>query len=330
MAKKSGITELRRTKSISDVAKYAKVSLGTVSRVMNHKTDVDADLRKRVFLASRKVGFIPKIPHRCIGVIAGRVSPFSPIGYVTMIVSLIAKYLAHHKYSMELIDVENLDLAYQAHIQGVIGIIFDDRILALKEIPNLPVVTMNFPLKEHGFHSVCWDHDEQMRLAMGHLIANNHRRIAYLENSPVPWGAKRRLVGYQEALAKAGIEYDPLLVCYMEGKPIYDALVRLLRKDITAILNFSEDYCLETVHLLTNILKVKVPDDLSVVTMENLPVFQYLSPPHTVIVQPFEELAKTAVETMIGLCDREEKKTGQIADILLSNRLVERDSVCKK
>jgi LacI family transcriptional regulator len=330
MVQKSGITEIRRMKSISDVARYAKVSLGTVSRVMNHKSDVDAKLRKRVFLASRKLGFIPKVQHRCVAVIAGRVSPFSPIGYVTMLVSLLAKYLAQYKYSMELIDVENLDLAYQAHIQGVIGIIFDDRILALREIPNLPVLTMNFPLKEYGFHSVCCDHDEQMRLAMEHLLANNHRRIAYLENSNVPWGAKRRLAGYRDTLEKAGVEFDPSLVCYMAGKPIYDTLVRLLRKDITAILNFSEDYCLETVHLLTNILKVRIPEDVSVVTMENLPVFQYLSPPHTVIVQPFEELARTAVETMIGLCDREENKSGQVADIVLSNRLVERDSVCKK
>src|SRR5690606_16800772 len=124
--------------SITDVAKRAGVSIGTVSRVFNHHPSVAAELRQRVLAASRQLRFVPKLPHRCIGVVTGRHSPALPIGYVSVMTSLISRYLARARYAIELIDVENLDLADQAHIEGVIGVVFDDRLAELRKVANLP------------------------------------------------------------------------------------------------------------------------------------------------------------------------------------------------
>jgi len=312
------------------VARQARVSLGTVSRVINQKTDVDPELRRRVFLAGRKLGFVPRVQTRQIAVVTGRVSPFANVGYVTSLVTLLAKHLSAHKYSIHLLDVENLDQIFHSSVQGVIGIVFDQRIALLQGFPSLPVVTLNCPMREFGFHSIAWDHVQQARLATDHLIEQGHRKIAFLENSPEPWGMRNRLKGYRDSLEAAGIPFSPDRVGYtMEGEKLYDLVSRLLNQGITALLNFSEDACLDVVHLLTHIFKITIPDQLSVVTMENLPVFQYFSPPHTVVVQPFEDLARNAAEHIVRLCENPNRPEAAPLDILLPNQLVVRDSTGK-
>src|SRR5690242_12998533 len=114
--------------SITHVARRAKVSIGTVSRVINQHPSVDPQLRRRVLVASREVGFVPKLQHRCIALLTGRRSPAMPVGYVSVLVSLVSQYLAAKKYAVELIDIENIDLAYEAHIEGAIGVVFDERL----------------------------------------------------------------------------------------------------------------------------------------------------------------------------------------------------------
>jgi len=322
-------TSGRRDVSVTDVAEHAKVSVGTVSRVINRHPDVNPELRKRVLMSSRRLGFVPKVEHRCIAVITGRMSPVSPVNYVTTMIGLIARELAARKYTMELVDVENLDLAYQAHVQGVIGVVFDERFASLTTIPNLPIMTLNWPMLERGIHSVATDHFQQSFLATEHLLDRGHRQIAYLENEGGVWGSDQRLEGYRAALEKAGVPFDPSLVQHLVNQPVYDVLARLVKRGIKAMLNFSEDYCLETVHILTNILGLRIPRDVSVVTMENLPVFQYLTPPHTIVRQPLEEMVRLAVEKMTGLCEFEGAERRELVNVMLPNELIERDSVAR-
>lgn len=317
--------------SISDVAERAKVSIGTVSRVFNQHTNVADDLRRRVLMASRALRFVPKVPHRCIGVIAGRMSPALPIGYVSVMTSLISRQLAARKYTVELIDIENLDLACQAHIEGVIGIVFDQRIEQLKEIPNLPLLTINNPMLDRGIHSVRADHYQQAVLATEHLLRHNHRRIAVLQIQPDEWGSNERLRGYHDTLAAAGIEADPSLVQYTLGTPVYDTLTRWIKRGVTAILNFSEDASLEVLHFLSNILKLRIGEDISTISLEDLPIYQYFTPPQTTIRQPLEELACAAVDHMLQLCDQSRESSGAVAanliDVSMASTIIERDSV---
>src|SRR5436305_12385221 len=112
--------------SITDVARRARVSVGTVSRVINQHPTVDPLLRRRVQIASRQLGFIPRLQPRVIALITGRHNPSLPVGYTSVMTSLISQYLAANPYAVELIDIENLDLLYDAKVQGAIGAVFDD------------------------------------------------------------------------------------------------------------------------------------------------------------------------------------------------------------
>src|SRR6478672_546767 len=165
--------------SITDVAKRARVSVGTVSRVINQHPKVDPVLRRRVQIASRQLGFVPRLQHKCIALITGPRNPSLPIGYVSVMPSLVAQYLADSRYAGELIDLENLDLLYEAHTQGAIGVVFDDRLTDALKIPKLPLLTINSPLVQHGIHSVRADHYQQGYIATEHYIKRGHRAIGF-------------------------------------------------------------------------------------------------------------------------------------------------------
>jgi LacI family transcriptional regulator len=333
-ASKSNGKRARRTDiSITDVAARAKVSIGTVSRVFNHHPNVAADLRRRVLSASRTLRFVPKVPHRCIGVVTGRHSPALPVGYVSVMTSLISRHLAARRYAIELIDVENLELAYEAHIEGVIGVVFDDRLRSLKGIPNLPLITINHPLLEAGIHSIRADHHQQAVLATEYLIRQGHRQIALLQIEPDEWGSRERRRGYLETLASAGIEHDPAMVQFTLGQPLYDVVTGLVRRGgATALLNFSEDASLQVLHFLSNILKLRIGKDISTISLEDLPIYQYFTPPQTTVHQPMEDLARLAVEKMLELCDQ--TRPGRTSatppvDLCLPSALIERESVAR-
>ncbi|MEM6503866.1 MAG: LacI family DNA-binding transcriptional regulator [Planctomycetota bacterium] len=313
--------------SILEVARHADVSAGTVSRVFNRHPSVGSDLRRRVLMSSRQLGFSPKVAHRCVGIVTGRHSPSFPMGYVGIMTSLVSRMLSDKRHLVELVDIESLDLVYESHLDGVIGIVFDERLAELTEVPALPIVSINHPMSDHGVSSVYADHYQQGVLATRHLIERGHREIGFLAIQCDEWGSAERLRGYQDTLAEHGIVPEPALVQSTSRHPAYDLLARWKHRGVTAILNFSEDACMEVLHILSNVLGLTIGKEISTITLEDLPIGQYLSPPQTVIRQPLEQLARLAVDHVIQAC--ESPKPFVPLDCCLSTELIARDSVAR-
>ncbi|MEM1026544.1 MAG: substrate-binding domain-containing protein [Planctomycetota bacterium] len=241
--------------------------------------------------------------------------------------SLVSRMLSDKRLLVELIDIESLDLVYETHVDGVIGIVFDERLGELTAIPSLPIVSINHPMFDRGISSVYADHYQQGVLATEHLIQLGHRDIAFLAIEPDEWGSDERLRGYQDTLAHYGIVSQPDNVQYTSTQPTYDILRRWKQQGLTGILNFSEDACMEVLHILSNVLGLKLGQDISTITLEDLPIGQYLSPPQTVIRQPLEQLARIAVDHMIQACDS--GADAEPLDLCVSTELIARDSVAR-
>ena len=160
-----------------DVAREAEVSLGTVSRVMSDNRTVDAALRRRVLLAARKLGYVPKMQRLSLGVVTGRYSPALPVGYVSVVSSLLSQFAAARGAMVELIDVDNLEMVYERHVDAVLGVVFDHRLAELRDVPNLPMLTINEPMVSYGIHSIYTDHFGQGYAATDHLLRRGHRRL---------------------------------------------------------------------------------------------------------------------------------------------------------
>lgn len=319
-----------RPASVTAVARRAGVSLGTVSRVMNGAESVDADLRRRVLIAAREVGFVQRSTRSNIALIAGRHSPTLPVGYTAIMTSLIERLAAQEGFGVEVFEEERFEEVGQSHIVAAIGVVFTDRIVDLLEVPRLPVITINHPLAKRGIHSVYTDHYEQGLLATRHLQEHGHRHIAFLADLPGEWGACERLRGYRVAMKAARVAVKPEWICFTEGEPPHDTVCRWVAQGATALLNFSEDTGPQVLHVLQNVLGLKIGKDISTVTLEDIPFYQYFTPPQTVIRQPLHELAQTAVRMAVeltGACRAEGKKVPAVRDVCLHGQLVVRESV---
>jgi len=316
----------KKNATITDVAREANVSLGTVSRVMNGAESVNPELSHKVLIAARKLGFVPKTLYKHLAVITGRRNPSMPTGYLQVLCSLLEQYAYKHKMSVEIIDVHDLDRAIDSRILAVVAVVFSDLIAELNNVPNLPVLTINHPMVDKGIHSVYTNHYQQGVDAAKHLIDMGHRDIAILTDFTDEWGDSERLKGYCDVLKDAGVTPNAInMQTTTGGVAIYDTLQRWTKGGISAIMNFSDDVVPEVIHLLSNIFNMKIGTDISTISLEDIPMYQYFTPPQTVVKQPLAELASQAVENIVKLTTGKADKG--VLDIQLEGELVERDSV---
>jgi LacI family xylobiose transport system transcriptional regulator len=317
----------REEPSITRVARAAGVSLGTVSRVMNGAKSVNPDLRARVQCAAREIGFVHRTPTRRLGVVVGRRNPLLPVGYTHIMTALIDEFAYARGMAVEQFDVANLERAWDSGIAAVIGIVFDDAMLKLRGLPNLPVLSINHPMAELGVHSVYTDHLEQGMMAAQHLLDRGHERVAFLGGLRGEWGVEQRLAGYRAAMSAYGLACDPAWVRFSDDEPVYDIVQRWTKIGVTGILNFSEDVVAETLHVLSNVLRKRIGEDISTITLEDVPLYQYFTPPQTVVRQPLREMARLAVEHALRLSENGVSAASETVDICLRAELVERESV---
>ena len=315
--------------SIVDVAKMADVSLGTVSRIMNGQKSVRPELRLKVFKVAHALGFVPRTQVRRVGVVVGRRNLSMPVGYTYSLTSLLSNQAYLHHLPIDIIDENNMEQALDCRISAVIGVVFNDSFLELHDVSHLPIVSLNHPLVEKGVHSIYTNHFEQGVMSTRHLLDYGHRKIAFIGGMKEEWGGKQRLLGYEKAMNDAGIAVRPEWVFHADGGNVFDALRNWLSEGVTGLLNFNEDGVAETLHILSNVLCRRIGADISVISIEDVPLYQYFTPPQTVIVQPLEEMARLAfdfVEKQIRRKPRETKDS-DVLDTCLAAKLVPRGSV---
>ena len=312
--------------SIYDVARQAGVSIGTVSRVFNNKTNVADETRDRVLVAARTVNYLPRITTRrlTIGLVIQEMANVKGVGFTSEIIARVASQMARRESVLEVIPLHDLKSVYRKYISGLIAIIFDSGEEILQSIRHVPVVLINNHVQRPNFHSVCSDHQEGGYMATKHLLERGHKRIGFLEISPKNWGARAREAGYRQAMGQFSVDLDPELIVYTLARPLRDVLAGLLARGITALVICGEDLSMAASQVLIHDLKVKIPDEVSVVSFELPPVSALLSPPQTTIEQPWDDIGAVAVETVLQLAYRGD---GRSVNILLHNHLIERNSV---
>lgn len=312
--------------SIYDVAKEAGVSVSTVSRVFNRHPDVADDTKAGVMSAAKHVNYMPRVTSRrvTIGVVVQYIEPSHDVGFVSQLLSALARRMARFGSVLELVPIDDLEMVFRHYLRGLIAITYGPESGMLGEIEHIPVVLINNRIDHPNFHYVASDHAQGARLAVQHLVDRGHRRIGFLEVRKVVWGARERERGYREVLAEAGIAVDPKLICYCEDDPARHAVLQLWEQRPTAILVCGEDLSLAANAVLMQELQLRIPEDISVITYEMPLVSSILTPPQTTILQPWEEISRLAVEGMFSLISGSSQHQ---LNGLLPNSLVDRHSV---
>jgi DNA-binding LacI/PurR family transcriptional regulator len=299
------IDVVNRPPTIRDVAARAGVSHQTVSRVINDNPQVTPATRERVLAAIRDLAFVPSPmargllsnQTRSIGVVADDISDHF---FARMAAGAEAEARRRGYYlmigSVEPDDDEDgyLRLMLERRVEGLI--------LARPSVPlsadarsaGVPLVAVGSG-EQTGFPVVDVDNRRGGYDATRHLLDHGHRQIATIVG-PVRWpSAAARLEGYRDALREAGV---PELVEHASGWGLEHgraAVTRLIDRSepFTALFAHSDLMALGAIRRLREDWR-RVPDDVSVVGYDDLPIADYIEPALTTVHQPMREVGAVA------------------------------------
>lgn len=315
----SGIDAPPSSVTVLDVAREAGVSPSTVSRILNGTARVTSDKRSAVEEAIRKLDFRPNLFARSlktgttmtIGILTQDVeSPFygramkgieaglAGTGYAPIMVS-------GHWNAAE--ESERVRLLMARRIDGLVILTghLDDRQIA-GFARHQPIVVTGRQLEAPQVRAFTLDQEAGGHLATRHLLNLGHRRIAHIAGPSDHTDATDRRAGYERALREAGIAAVPELVVqgdFMESGGLL-AMNRLLDSGQTFTAVFAaNDQTAFGARMALYRRGVRVPDDVSIVGVDDLPATAYATPPMTTVRQPIYEIglaAAHALLTMLG------------------------------
>jgi DNA-binding LacI/PurR family transcriptional regulator len=143
-------------------------------------------------------------------------------------------------------------------------------------------------------------------MATEHLLEWGHRRIATITGEPSLLCSQARLDGYRAALERQGVPVDPALI--RTGDFHAETALRLANELLdlpdrpTAVFAASDTQAM-AVYEAARRRDLRIPDDLSVVGFDDLPMSAWASPPLTTIMQPLAQMATMATRTLLTLVD---------------------------
>ena len=299
---------------IHDVARRAEVSVATVSRSFTAPETVRAATRARVLHAAGELGYQPNRAAR--GLITGRT------GNVGVIVPDLGNPYFHSvlkgaqararsaDYAVFVADGQESAAEEEALIgamsKQVDGILLCSSRLAPGTLAGLepaPAVAL-LNRRVDGLSTVEVDSADGMRQAMSHLAALGHVRCAFVSGPRRSWSNQQRLRGLRAAAKASGAEIVTVGPVAPQFEGGVDAAEQVLASGATAVLAYNDLVAAGILSRLAR-LGVAVPDELSVVGFDDIPLAAMLTPALTTVAAPTAEAGAAAVDTLLGAMERE-------------------------
>jgi DNA-binding LacI/PurR family transcriptional regulator len=321
---------------IKDIASLAGVSPGVVSTVLNklqNNIKVRPETRVKILDAARELNYIPNMNAKglrmsrsfMIGVLS-----YGIVGsFIAEILQGIEDFFLQNEYSMLLLAYKNqeelqerIDLLRKKNIEGMI-VISGGFVAPCIESMTIPTVIVGAAtdISDAPISSVCVDSFKVGYLATEYLLKKGHKRIAMMDRE---YGDGT--IGWRQAMVTAGLTpQDKWLVrCntrFDDGRKSLDVLLKL---GATAVIA-NGDRCAAGIIKAAIEKGIKVPEELSVMGIDNLEICEMLTPALTTIAQPQIEQGAMAAELLHDMLHNKSKSR----NIVLEPYLIERES-CKR
>lgn len=326
--------------TLEEIARAAGVSPSTVSRILNGTVRVSSAKRQAVEQAIAQFRYRPNVLARSLA--SGRTDT---IGVLTQTVAspFYAEWLraiedalfepgltpvfVSSRWNLEE-ERSRIEQFIARRVDGIIilhGQLDETRLEEFSR--QTPIVVLGRTLEERpslvGFPI---DNVQGAFDATQHLIAQGHRKIAFIAGPTSHTDALERLVGYRMALEEAGIGFDAIRVeqgDFLETGGVA-AMERLFERDVGFTAVFcANDQTAYGARLVLYRRGLRVPEDISLVGFDDVPTSLYTTPPLTTVRQPIYQLGRQAAEAIVGLI-RKEPVTSSPAPL----SLVVRETTC--
>ena len=330
--------------TIKDIADSARVSPSTVSRALNQSGYVSAAARERIETAIEELQYQPSWVARTLrgkhSGLVGLIIPDILNVYYTSVSRSILENLNKKGYNL-IIQVTNEDsdlelaylrMLYDRKVDGIIYVPVADgnnsefvRDLACK---GVPMVELSRQRESDILDAVLADNFGGSYMAIERLRQLGHRRIAMIGGSMNSSTARDRFLGYKKALEDTGVLFDSNLAKMFDASKAWgiQAAQELLQLEPrpTAMFAASNQLLVGVMTVLTE-RKVKVPDDVSIISFDDSDWLSFWQPPITTVDIAVDEMGMLAVQLLMRRIE-DGKAAEKPVTYRLSVNLVQRGS----
>jgi LacI family transcriptional regulator len=301
--------------TIKDVAERAGVSIATVSRALNDKSDVRGSTRERVREVAREVGYSPDPAARSlagqttrlVAIIVGDNAGHRDLSLIFFgrVLTAISRRLSESGYDPLLLPPDDIGFDHGVDAAILIGVDADDRLVRELGSREVPLVGVDVRCGGRSAY-VGSNHADGVRLALGHLHALGHRRIAHLAGATNTSAGAERLEAFRREAAALGLEIPEELIRRADFSSAsgYRETCALLALDErpTAIVAASDLMALAALQAIRD-GGLQPGHDIAVVGFDDLEAAALAYPPLTTIRQDRRELGTLAASRAIELIE---------------------------
>jgi LacI family transcriptional regulator len=319
----------QRRVTISDVAELAGVSYQTVSRVINNNPNVSAATRQRIQEIIVETDYRPSHIARSLvtarTATVGLVVPDISNPFFSAIALGAEQVAAEHGYTVLLCntgedasrEIEVLNLLHERDVDGVIicGSRQEDEALKNALSHFHAAVLINRRLEGGTIPAVLVDDTLGGYLNTQHLVQIGHTAIGFLAGPVASYSGAKRLQGYENALADAGIDRkaDWVQHCSPTVTDGEEATHRLLKTqpELSAIFCFNDLVAVGALRKCA-VLGRRVPREMAIVGFDDIMLATLVSPALTTCHVPQARIGSQAVSMLLDCINDEEERVSEI------------------
>jgi LacI family transcriptional regulator len=324
--------------TIRDVAKESGFSSTTVSIVLNNAPlarYIPATTKKRIERAAKKLGYRPNLFARSL-----RSKRSHTVGvmvfdmtdpYCTLVLRGIENALYQSSFLPILTDVHNersrferyLEMMLDRRVEGLIvlanWLFLDINLLADLEKSSIPTAIIGCELKTDSISSVIVDNEVGASLAVEHLFAMGHRKIAYIRGPKALSDSGPRWKGIRNFAKSVDLEIDPRLIVdlpesrdpissFEAGYKLTEDLLKQ-KRPFTALMAFDDMTAFGAIRALAK-AGLRVPENCSVIGFDDVAASSLYTPSLTTVRQPMEVMGTMAVSIVVDGINAVQEKRG--------------------
>jgi LacI family transcriptional regulator len=308
---------VKRKPTIRDVAALARVSVGTVSAVLNGATSVAEPTRRRVLnvvqdlgyqpnniakaLRSRRVAsiglIVPDLQNPFFSSIAEGVQLVLEENDVLLVLCITWARADREQYYAQALQAARLDGIIYLSGSGIPS----PNLLGLFESRQILLVDESLPGVDFPFVSA--DNRSGARAIADHVLSATHRNLAIIGGPNRLWTSEQRLAGYREALVAAGLDADsvPVIAGSYDEASGYSIARRILQETkprVTAILCANDLMAVGALRFCQD-AGIAVPGEVSITGFDDIPTASLCFPPLTTVSQPGREMGRAAAQLLL-------------------------------
>jgi len=308
-----GTTPAAKPATIYDVAQAAGVSHQTVSRLLKGFEGIRPETRERVVRALDELGYRPNLTARSlksgrshrIGALTHDLSQVGP-SRVAEGASAAAREAGY------VLDLVSLDVRNPRAIEESLALITQHDLAGVLALSSTDEMTRAFETTE--FRVPAYIHAEEydtitgrpsdlggvgIPALIGHLAELGHRTLMHI-SGPQNWSASRnRLLAYEAGIEREGLRSAGVLVGDWSAKSGYEAVASIAGLTSTAILAANDQMALGAMLALKE-RGLRVPEDMSVVGIDDIPEAAYFDPPLTTVRIDLDSLGRQTLMTLLA------------------------------